>query len=481
MRPGRYGIKLLRILLCAFLLVFACNVKLNAQVKSYTIKDGRMYIALSKSISDAELDDFVNKFDLHDLVLKQSIRLNSLDSLKKLNWKIEVNNKEILIISKKILGFDKINPADKIIFTGKENEANSQFPSVSSSVIFGYNRFKNKFSSAFKDSTVTFFLRNNLKRNKVMLAGSFNDWSPEALAMTRTDSGWIAKVKLAPGKYWYKFILDGNWDIDTDNQLNENDGQGNVNSVFYKSNVLFKLDGYTNAKKVYVAGSFNNWEENKLAMVKTATGWELPVYLADGTHTYRFIADRKWMIDPANPNKLPNEFNEFNSVIKIGKQYLFKLNSHRDARQVYLSGSFNGWKKEELLMNKTATGWELAYTLGPGNYEYRFLADGKWVNDSIASNGQGNSNLVLEPNYIFKLKSHLDARSVFLAGDFNNWSPGSFPMKKEGGSWVFSVHLSPGKHLYKFVIDGKEWIRDPGNGQWEENEFGTGNSVIWVK
>ncbi len=50
-------------------------------------------------------------------------------------------------------------------------------------------------------------------------------------------------------------------------------------------------------KRVYLTGSFNNWDETNLLMNKTRTGWELPVYLAEGTHTYRFIADRRWIAD----------------------------------------------------------------------------------------------------------------------------------------------------------------------------------------
>ena len=58
--------------------------------------------------------------------------------------------------------------------------------------------------------------------------------------MRKADDGWIADVKLAPGKYWYKFIIDGNWDIDRDNKLVENDGKGNDNSVYYKPNYVFR-------------------------------------------------------------------------------------------------------------------------------------------------------------------------------------------------------------------------------------------------
>ena len=52
-------------------------------------------------------------------------------------------------------------------------------------------------------------------------------------------------------------------------------------------------------------------------------------------------------------------------------------------------------------------------------------------------------------------------------------------MKKEGDEWVFPVHLSVGKHLYKFIVDG-EWIKDPLNKLWEQNEHRTDNSIVWI-
>jgi 1,4-alpha-glucan branching enzyme len=301
--------------------------------------------------------------------------------------------------------------------------------------------------------------------------------------MKPTDSGWVAIVKLGPGKYWYKFIVDGNWMVDPSNQIRENDGRGNINSVFYRTNQVFTLPGFPNAKKVYLSGSFNSWRPRELLMTKTESGWELPIYLARGTHTYRFVVDGTWMDDPVNPQKLPNEFKDYNSVIRIGKAYTFRLDGFTNAKQVVLSGSFNNWREDELFMNKTALGWELPYTIGPGNYEYRFKVDDKWIPDpsnplKAESGNRINSYLVIEPNYTFRLKGFGKASKVFLTGDFNNWNPSSLPMQKNGDGWVFSVHLSAGKHQYKFIVDG-EYIRDPANNLWEQNEQGTGNSIIW--
>jgi 1,4-alpha-glucan branching enzyme len=94
--------------------------------------------------------------------------------------------------------------------------------------------------------------------------------------------------------------------------------------------------------------------------------------------------------------------------------------------------------------------------------------------------GNGNLIFVIEPNYTFRLRQFPEAKSVYLAGDFNGWSPNGFPMEKQGDEWVLRLHLSPGKHIYKFVVDGK-WILDPDNKLWEQNEFDTGNSVVWVE
>ncbi|HYC28359.1 MAG TPA: glycogen-binding domain-containing protein, partial [Chitinophagaceae bacterium] len=229
--------------------------------------------------------------------------------------------------------------------------------------------------------------------------------------------------------------------------------------------------------------SFNDWDPNNLPLKKTVTGWEVPLYLAEGTHAYKFVVDGKWIADPTNNETIPDGQGNVNSVIRLGKPHLFRLNGYENAREVMLVGSFNDWREFELPMKKTANGWETTYTLGDGNYEYKFKVDGKWMSDPAnptSSPSSGNSYLIIHPNYTFRLKGFKDAKEVYLAGDFNHWDPKAYAMKREGDEWVFPVHLSTGKHLYKFVVDG-EWIIDPHNKLWEQNEHHTGNSVIWME
>jgi hypothetical protein len=475
--------KLVRIFLCVLLIALPSTIFAQTPVQKYTVKNGRMYIEITKDTHESALDSFIVQFDLKDLFLKEFFKKHMADSLLKRGWTVDVYSETGFIISKPFQPFENINnPIDRIIFTEKELSFAERFPATGNGIAYGHNRFKNKFTFApGKDSLVTFYLRNNHKASKVMLAGSFNDWNPDVTQMQKTDSGWIARVKLSPGKYWYKFIVDGNWRIDDDNLLRENDGQGNINSIFYNTNTFFYLPGFEKAKNVSIAGSFNKWKPKELMMIKGEGGWYLPLYLSQGTHGYKFVVDGKWMHDERNPNTMNDGAGGLNSFLSLGNPFVFKLKGHQNARSVKLAGSFNDWRDFELEMKKTATGWEFPYVLGPGNYEYKFLVDGVWVadNDNTPATTKGNSILILEPNYTFKLKGFENASRVFIAGDFNNWNPDSFPLQKVGNEWMLPLHLSTGKHLYKFIVDGK-WILDPGNKLWEQNREGSGNSIIWI-
>ncbi|HJS55151.1 MAG TPA: hypothetical protein VJ765_11430, partial [Chitinophagaceae bacterium] len=190
---------------------------------------------------------------------------------------------------------------------------------VQAEPVYGCNSFQNKAPFAVKDSIVTFFLKGYKDAKQVFLAGNFTEWQSKALIMTRTDSGWIANVKLAPGRYLYKFITDNIWNTDPDNLLTESDPVGNVNSVYYRPNILFSFTSLWHAKKVYLFGSFNNWRSGELAMTKTPKGWELPLYLADGTHLYQFFAEGKGYPDPKNNNMIANDFGKMSSIVLIGK------------------------------------------------------------------------------------------------------------------------------------------------------------------
>jgi 1,4-alpha-glucan branching enzyme len=219
-------------------------------------------------------------------------------------------------------------------------------------------------------------------------------------------------------------------------------------------------------------------------MMRVSDGWSLPVWFRDGTYVYKFIVDNRWMADPDNPLTKNDARGNLNSFLEIGEPFLFKLNGWRDTRKVVLTGSFNGWDTGELVMNKTTGGWQLPYVLPPGNYEYKFIVDGNWIidlaNPFITGSGASeNSFIALKANHIFELHHFPDASKVIVTGSFNGWKPQGYRMVNQGNRWILPIYLKPGKYTYKFIVDGK-WILDPDNKLFEENQYGTGNSVLWI-
>lgn len=73
------------------------------------------------------------------------------------------------------------------------------------------------------------------------------------------------------------------------------------------------------------------------------------------------------------------------------------------------------------------------------------------------------------------------ARSVAVAGDFNDWEAGHELSDPDGdGVWTGRVAVQPGIHEYMFVIDGDEWVTPPGAEGYRDDGFGSRNAVVTV-
>ncbi len=80
----------------------------------------------------------------------------------------------------------------------------------------------------------------------------------------------------------------------------------------------------------------------------------------------------------------------------------------------------------------------------------------------------------------FKLYSP-SAKKVALVGSFTNWDAKKISAKKDSkGNWIAKTSLKPGRHEYKFIVDGS-WVNDPSCRSCVLNSFGTHNCVIDVK
>jgi 1,4-alpha-glucan branching enzyme len=73
------------------------------------------------------------------------------------------------------------------------------------------------------------------------------------------------------------------------------------------------------------------------------------------------------------------------------------------------------------------------------------------------------------------------ARSVAVAGSFNDWQPTSHPMAFDGKeTWHLELELTPGSHEYRFIVDG-DWCNDPEAILSVVNPFGSENAVRMVE
>ncbi len=75
-----------------------------------------------------------------------------------------------------------------------------------------------------------------------------------------------------------------------------------------------------------------------------------------------------------------------------------------------------------------------------------------------------------------------NASEICIIGAFNNWEAGANPMQRLGeGRWAVSMALPPGRYPYKFLVDRKSKIVDPGSRTMEPDGFGGFNSILIVK
>ena len=268
-----------------------------------------------------------------------------------------------------------------------------------------------------------------------------------------------------------------------------------------------------NANSVEVAGEFSNWKS--LPLVKDASGnWSKVLYLKPGLYGYKFIVNGEWKFDPNNAaRKTVNDIE--NSLLTVGQMpapaagggdTVFTFRDSQ-AKTVHIAGEFNKWldnvdgkvtgKTEWMMQNDGAGNWKFATTLPPGRHKFKYVIDGgeRWEQDpSMPASTDGNSIIevkaagsgALAPSEAAGTTgttfTYADpsAKSVSVAGQFNNWNNTVNPLKKDdAGIWSATLPLKPGKYQYKFVVDG-DWRLDPLNPDSVDDGTGNMNSVKTV-
>ena len=70
----------------------------------------------------------------------------------------------------------------------------------------------------------------------VSLVGNFNNWDYTKTMKKDKDGLWTSRVDLEPGKYEYRFLVDGEWQDDPKCQIRQENTYGTQNCILEISN-----------------------------------------------------------------------------------------------------------------------------------------------------------------------------------------------------------------------------------------------------
>lgn len=82
----------------------------------------------------------------------------------------------------------------------------------------------------------------------------------------------------------------------------------------------------------------------------------------------------------------------------------------------------------------------------------------------------------------FKLPAEVEASTVALCGEFNDWNPDTNPMKQlKDGSYSVTVSLdADNSYRFRYLLDGERWENDWEADSYLPNDHGSDDSVVTV-
>jgi len=86
------------------------------------------------------------------------------------------------------------------------------------------------FAKGQKKGTMKFTVKPDDTVKAVAVAGEFTDWKPQEMKKQK-NGAYTVTLPVSPGNHQYKFILDGQWVSDPDNDLWAPNPYGSLNSV----------------------------------------------------------------------------------------------------------------------------------------------------------------------------------------------------------------------------------------------------------
>ena len=367
------------------------------------------------------------------------------------------------------------------------------------------------------DGTVTFYYQGDGTETSVSVKGGW-DWNTP-VAMTKDGNNLYSATvnvgKVQAQEYGFCVLPTKNesdvtgWENDS---MNPNTGGNskillNPNINLDKSVTIYYYpthgETYPSSMKVLYrkAGSTGSYTEVNMTADATYTA-VLSATFAPGNGEWEYILqkDGNTVTDKSAKDTqtftvedIPQEDPDAKSPIIEGTSVTFNYYGPNYS-SVKLAGNMNSWSGQDMTYDSSTGYWSLTKTLDSGNYEYKFVVDGKWITDPLNSKeANGNSAFTIEStgetpamqspvvntwgttfNYYAP-----NATSVQLAGDMTNWQTGALDMIKDSdGYWTITIpNQAAGDYGYKFIVDGSTWVSDPLN---PDTMTGNDNSKLTI-
>ncbi len=82
----------------------------------------------------------------------------------------------------------------------------------------------------------------------------------------------------------------------------------------------------------------------------------------------------------------------------------------------------------------------------------------------------------------FKVPAEIEAETIALLGDFNEWDAESHPLtKRKDGTYSTTISLEAGQdYRFRYLLDNDRWVNDETPDREVANRFGTLDCVISV-
>lgn len=211
-----------------------------------------------------------------------------------------------------------------------------------------------------------------------------------------------------------------------------------LSAIKVEGNKVIFTFAYPQANTVHLAGTFNNWSTTANPMKRQGDIWVTEIELKPGTYQYKFVIDggKVWKEDPDAPGYTDDGFG--------GKNGVFTL-VLKDGKLVIVAPPVE-------------------------------------IKGKIEINQKREENLYIEDNVYIVIRFYKpEAKYVFIAGNFNNWSVSDTECYGPvNGWWEAVLELSPGIYQYKFVVDGKDWFVDPNAFAYVDDGLGGKNGIFEV-